>query len=164
MINTNTQPYLLLLLAGALLLNSCEQAGENSTNKRSTVATSSNDSAAKAVAVDPGLTLPVLNALFYEDGFAQDLKKQLALTDVQLQKLKAVSSESVADLDEATDGDYLGSARAASQRSQEQLKKILGDEKAAQLAQLVARRYAGGDDIDGLLPSNPMPYLPIRAS
>ncbi len=72
-----------------------------------------------------------------------------------MQKLKTVSGESVADLDEATDADYLGSAREASQRYQAQLKKILGEEKMAQLAQLVAKRYAGSDDIQGLLPSQP---------
>ncbi|MXV16643.1 L,D-transpeptidase [Hufsiella ginkgonis] len=100
-----------------------------------------------------GLTLPVLDALFFEDGFKADLKSRLQLTDQQILQLKTAASASVADLSE--DGiDYLGSAREATRRSDEQIRTILGQEKADQLYQLVAERYAGGD-VEGLFPTQP---------
>lgn len=102
---------------------------------------------------DMGLTLPVLDALFFEEGFETDLKAKLQLNDDQVQQLKAAARASVADLSE--DGtDYLGSARAAMKHSEEQISSILGKEKAGQLLRLVADRYAHGD-LDGLFPTQP---------
>lgn len=102
---------------------------------------------------DIGLTLPVLNALFFEDGFKADLKSKLKLTDQQIEKLKTAADVSVADLSE--DGtDYLGSAHAANKQSEDQIFGILGQDKADQLCRLVAQRYVGGD-VEGLFPTQP---------
>jgi lipoprotein-anchoring transpeptidase ErfK/SrfK len=105
-------------------------------------------------ATDMGLTLPVMDALFYEEGFEQELKTKLQLTDAQVTKLKTVSHESVAELTEDGLGDYSGSSRSAIQRSEEQIRSILGEEKATQLYQLVGQRYASGD-VEGLMPTKP---------
>lgn len=100
-----------------------------------------------------GLTLPVLNALFFDKSFKDELQSQLQLSDEQIQRLKAAASASVADLSE--DGtNYLGSARAAKQQSEEKIGNILGREKADQLYRLVAGRYSSGE-IDGLFPTKP---------
>jgi lipoprotein-anchoring transpeptidase ErfK/SrfK len=100
-----------------------------------------------------GLTLPLLDALFYEEGFEQELKTKLQLTEQQIQKLKVVSRASVEDLTEDGNSAHPGSARAASKRFEEQMKSILGDQKAGQLLQLISERYAGG--VEGLLPTQP---------
>ncbi|MEJ7693959.1 L,D-transpeptidase [Daejeonella sp.] len=102
---------------------------------------------------DFGLTLPVLDALFLEEDFQETLTSQLQLTSEQISKLKVAASASVANLSE--DGtNYLGSARAAKQQSEEQIREILGPDKADQLFRLVSQRYASGD-IDGLFPTTP---------
>jgi lipoprotein-anchoring transpeptidase ErfK/SrfK len=117
--------------------------------KTDTIAKIDNTSSVRNI----GLTLPVLDALFFEDGFKADLKSKLKLTEQQIEKLKTAASVSVADLSE--DGtDYLGSARAAKRQSEDQVSSILGQEKADQLYRLVAQRYAGGD-LAGLFPAQP---------
>lgn len=147
-----------LALAFSLGLTACTETTQNKTTVNNTVTDStavSGNGASAAVPVDPGLTLPVLDALFYEEDFGNDLKNQLGLSNEQIQKLKAAAQKSVSDLDEKGDGTaYLGSARAASKNSETQLNSILGEEKATQLRQYVAKRYAGGD-LEGLLPTQP---------
>ncbi|MCD2421426.1 L,D-transpeptidase [Niabella pedocola] len=99
-----------------------------------------------------GITLPVLDALFFEEGFETALQSELKLTKQQLQQLKSVSGSYVAALTE--EGNSFGSARQASQSALEEIKKIIGDEKTKGLLQLIARRYAQGN-IAGLLPTRP---------
>ena len=102
---------------------------------------------------DFSLTLPVLNALFIEDEFKAQLKTELQLTDEQIKQLETAASESVAELSE--DGtNYLGSARAARKQSEDKIRSIIGQEKAAHLYRIVSERYAGGD-IAGLFPTTP---------
>src|ERR1043165_65903 len=139
------------------LISSCgQQSGEDhvitSTN-RSADTTVHKDTVAASQAAPATLTLPMLDALFYEEGFEQDLKSQVQLTGAQVQKLKSVSRASVADLDEKA-ADYYGSTRAAIKSSDEQLRSILGEEKATRLARYIGQRYAGADT-GGLLPTTP---------
>ncbi|MBO9593700.1 MAG: L,D-transpeptidase [Niabella sp.] len=99
-----------------------------------------------------GITLPVLDALFFEEGFETTLQSELKLTKAQLRQLKSVSGSYVATLTE--EGNSFGSARQASQSALEEIKKIIGDEKTKGLLQLIARRYEQGS-IAGLLPTRP---------
>jgi hypothetical protein len=114
----------LAFLIAVTLLAGCDgQQGNKrtSSSKDSRTLTSANDSVR-----DIGLTLPVLDALFFEEGFEGELKSKLSLTDAQVQQLKVAASNSVADLSE--DGtDYFGSARAAKKNSEEKIKNILGN-------------------------------------
>ncbi len=123
--------------------------------RRDTTAAADTGRAATAASADPAVTLPILDALFYEEGFEGTLKQQLSLTDEQVASLKKTASESTADLSEdGAAGGYSGSARAAAKHSDEQIRAILGDQKAGQLYSLVAQRYAGGD-VEGLMPTEP---------
>jgi len=54
------------------------------------------------------LTLPVLDAFFAEPQFASDLKRDLNLTDDQVQQLRTAAREETARLREDTEGDYTG--------------------------------------------------------
>ena len=151
----------LLLAASLLTAGMISGCGSNNTSsdttadtKKTTIPGDSAKVAAGPQHADPGFTLPVMDALFYEEGFEGELKSKLALTDAQIEKLKAVSRESVAELTEDGNSDYSGSARAAAQRSEEQIRSILGDEKANQLFSLVHQRYASGE-VEGLMPTTP---------
>lgn len=97
-------------------------------------------------------TLPVLDALFFEDSFETDVQTQLKLTKDQVQQLKSISGAYVAALTE--EGNTFGSTRTANQSALEEIRKIIGDEKTKALLQLVARRYEGGN-VAGLLPTKP---------
>jgi len=107
----------------------------------------------KAVKEAQSITLPMLDALFFEKEFEAELKTKLQLSDEQLQKLKEAARASVADLDE--DGtNYLGSTKAAMQLSKERIVSIIGEQKTQQLYQLAADKFANGDVI-GLWPTEP---------
>lgn len=145
---------LTILLTTSLLPGCRNDETTNNTTAVKKVDSTKHETAKGPDVASMGLTLPVLDALFSEEGFAQELKTKLALTDQQIQKLKTVSHESVSDLDEMGTGDYSGSARAAAQRSEEQIKNVLGADKTTQLYQLINQRYAGGD-VEGLVPTKP---------
>lgn len=145
----------LILIAALLLMTSILSScgGQDNTGKAPAVKKSDTVANSRRVA-DLGITLPVLDALFFEEGFEQDLKSKLQVTDEQITKLKTASRASVADLTEEGASDYLGSARGAAKRSDEHIRAILGDEKTAQLYKLVGQRYAAGD-VEGLMPTTP---------
>lgn len=144
----------IVALSACLLAASLQSCDTNTGTGRAGKSDSAKVEKQARVVAENGLSLPVLDALFFEEGFEADLKTRLALTDEQLKKLKAAARASVADLDEKEGDNYLGSSRGAAAKSDEQLKAILGQEKTAQLYRVVGERYAGGD-IEGLLPAQP---------
>lgn len=98
---------------------------------------------------ESALTLPVLDALFYEKDFSAELKAKLGLTTSEIEKLKAAAHTSLRELSE----DGGSSARSAGQQYREKIKEIIGDDKARQLEQLVSARYSAG--VEGLAPAKP---------
>ncbi|WP_345211468.1 L,D-transpeptidase [Mucilaginibacter gynuensis] len=97
------------------------------------------------------MTLPALDALFYDKEFSASLKSQLGLTASEIGKLKATAHTSVRDLSE--DGVDAGSAKAATETYEQKIKEIIGEAKAQQLLQLVNDRYSKG--LEGLAPTQP---------
>lgn len=93
------------------------------------------------------VTLPVLDAMFAEENFAGELKSKLQLTDEQIDKLKTTARSAVSNLSES--GEDTGSTRAAKERSSRQISEILGEEKTAQLFEMVSQRWNGGENADG---------------
>lgn len=90
------------------------------------------------------VTLPVLNAMFAEENFANDLKAKLGLTDEQITQLKQAADEAVAKLSE--DGENARSTSAATKTADEKINSILGADKAKQFADYVSSRWATGGD------------------
>lgn len=147
-----------IVAAMAILAASCkDQPTGHGTTKQQRTSGTTVDSQGKAnQSTDTAyaaLPLPVLDALFYEEGFDQELKTKLALTDPQIDTLQAVAREAVSGLSEGG-GEYAGSARSIARSSEERLFAILGEQKARQLSQLVAQRYASGD-VAGVMSTQP---------
>ncbi len=136
----------LAVVAAALAVFGCN----NPQPKKIQEVTKTDTLAKKSPAVN-NMTLPALDALFYEPDFAKALKSQLGLTIMQIEKLKSAAHTSIRDLSE--DGVDAGSAKAATQQYEERIKEILGDDKAQQLVQLVNDRYSRG--LEGLAPTQP---------
>lgn len=115
---------------------------------------------AKTVAPDQAVTLPVLNAMFAEENFAQQLKDQVQLSDEQIEKLKTASEESVANLDENANTDAeQRSTRAALEDSIRKVGAIVGDEKSAKFFEYVKQHSAEqtaqtNDQKPGQIPSD----------
>src|SRR6185437_8294856 len=98
------------------------------------------------------MTLPVLDALFYEPDFGKELRSKLGLSAVQIAQLKTAAHASVSELSEKGSPDT-ASARTATERYQQQMTSMIGADKARQLLQLVEERYAQG--VEGLAPTRP---------
>lgn len=85
------------------------------------------------------ITLPILDALFTEENFAGELKNKLGLPDDQIEKLRMVSRQATAELDETEEG----STAAEQKRAEEQIRNIIGADKTAELARFIAARWEG---------------------
>ncbi len=95
----------------------------------------------KTVETGQAVTLPVLNAMFADEAFAQELKTQLSLTGEQIEKLKTASQESVAALDEnKTSEAEERSTRAALQDAVKKVSEIIGQENSAKFFEFVKKR------------------------
>jgi lipoprotein-anchoring transpeptidase ErfK/SrfK len=153
-------PPALALAAALLLASGCTTAPTNSSAP--TAPTSSASPAAPAANATPApngsaanaanlpVTLPVLDAMFADDSFADELKSKLKLTDEQVESLRKVAGEERAGLDEA--GGESGTTPAATKRASEKIQSVIGAEKAAAFNSFVSERWAGGA---GALPAQP---------
>lgn len=98
------------------------------------------------------LTLPVLDALFYEPDFAKELKAKLHLSGVKIAQLRTAAHASIRELSEDGSPDT-ESARSAAERYRQRIRALIGANKAQELLQLVNQRYSQG--VDGLAPTQP---------
>jgi len=100
------------------------------------------------------VTLPVLDAMFQDPSFADELKARLALTDEQVARLRRAAEEERAGLSE--EGDATGSTPAATKRATEKINEIVGADKLPQFASLVRARWSGGElGAPNALPARP---------
>ena len=108
-----------------------------------------NTQAKKPFDPNQAVTLPVINAMFTDDSFTQELKTKLQLNDEQINKLKTASQEAVNNLDETeTNEEYSGSTQAALNRSVDEVRNIIGEEKTAEFFELVRQRWnSSGADV-----------------
>src|SRR5438045_4946906 len=79
------------------------------------------------------ITLPLLDALLSDEKFVAHLKTKLKLSDDKIDELKRVSSAEIAHLRESNAEETDGGAGDARTRAAEQLRSILGDDKAREL-------------------------------
>lgn len=93
------------------------------------------------------ITLPVLDAFFADNSFAETLKTRLKLNDEEVTKLKELARSETAKLDEAELEKREGSVRAHAE-AQEKIKAVIGEEKSGQLAALVNELWRGEDASD----------------
>jgi lipoprotein-anchoring transpeptidase ErfK/SrfK len=92
------------------------------------------------------ITLPLLDALLTDDKFVARVKENLKLNDQKIEELKNVSGAAVARLRESNIEDQDDNdATDAPARAQEQLRSVLGEEKARDLAKLANDYWSKGD-------------------
>lgn len=101
------------------------------------------------------VTLPLLDAMFADEAFASELKTKLQLTDEQINRLRTVARDETGKLREADAEDYAGSTADARRRADEQIKSVIGEEKAGQLTAFVGERWGGGEVAAGEMPAKP---------
>lgn len=91
------------------------------------------------------ITLPLLDALLAENGFVRELKDKAKLSDQQIESLKGTSQSEINRLREINAEETDGADTDAPTRAAEQLRSIVGDEKAEQVAALANEYWAKGD-------------------
>jgi Uncharacterized protein conserved in bacteria len=94
------------------------------------------------------VTLPLLDALLSDEKFVGQLRQNLKLSDQQIDSLKRVSNAEIARLQETNAEDTDGNATDARTRASDELRKILGDEKAKQLGTAVNDYWSKGEPSD----------------
>lgn len=147
----STQRTLLPLLLAIGLLAACNGPSEKA-NHRTTPSKDTTTTSHKAAPDETVLTLPVLDALFYEKDFSASLKSQLGLSATQIEKLRTAAHASLRELSEDGIIDTAG-VHAADQKYRQQIEAIIGADQLAPLAQLVKARYSKG--MEGLAPTKP---------
>ena len=91
------------------------------------------------------ITLPLLDALLSDEKFAGRLKQDLRLSDEQIDSLKRISSAEIGRLQKINAEDTDGNATDARTRASEEIRKILGEEKAKQLSTVANDYWSKGD-------------------
>jgi len=91
------------------------------------------------------VTLPLLDAMFAEETFANELKSRVQLTDEQIGQLRNVAREATSKLRESGDGNApQGTTAAARAQAEARIKAAIGPEKTQQLMAFVGERNNGG--------------------
>ncbi|HXQ70197.1 MAG TPA: L,D-transpeptidase [Pyrinomonadaceae bacterium] len=91
------------------------------------------------------ITLPLLDALLAENAFVRELKDKAKLSDDQIESLKRASQSEINRLRETNAEETDGTDTDAPTRAAEQLRSIVGDAKAEQVATLANEYWAKGD-------------------
>lgn len=94
------------------------------------------------------VTLPVLDALLTDQQFVSQLRTKLELTDEQLAELKNVAATEVDRLRTTNAEESTGKPAEERARASEQVARIVGAEKAPQLAKLADEFWEKGSDAD----------------
>ncbi|HEV8429215.1 MAG TPA: L,D-transpeptidase family protein [Pyrinomonadaceae bacterium] len=131
----------------ACLFTSCAAPPANTNTSVAPTAPSPGTSATPAASETTSvqMTLPLLDALLTDEKFVGQLKQNLKLSDEQIDSLKRSASVEIARLQESNAEDTNGNATDARTRASDELRKILGDDKARQLAALANDYWSRGD-------------------
>ncbi len=91
------------------------------------------------------ITLPLLDALLTDEAFVREAKNKVKLTDDQVASLKRVSEAEINRLREANAEEGESNGTDSATRAAQELRTILGEEKATQLASFANEYWAKGD-------------------
>ncbi|HJS24759.1 MAG TPA: L,D-transpeptidase [Pyrinomonadaceae bacterium] len=131
------------------LLTSCAPATNNSNTTVSSASPSPTASASPSPAstgtASTQLTLPLLDALLTDEKFVARARENLKLSDEQIESLKRVSSEQVARLREANTEELDSTEGNPRERAEQELRTILGEQKARELATFANEYWSKGD-------------------
>jgi len=91
------------------------------------------------------ITLPLLDALLADEKFVAKAKQNVKLSDQQIDSLKHASSAEIARLRESNAEDSEENGADPRAQADQQLRSILGEEKAKELTQLANDYWSRGD-------------------
>jgi lipoprotein-anchoring transpeptidase ErfK/SrfK len=89
------------------------------------------------------VTLPLIDAMFTDEAFAQDVKANVQLSDEELTKIQDAARNSVLELSGEPSEDDARSTRASTDKTRQEIEKIIGPERANRFFEFVRSRWAG---------------------
>src|SRR6185369_10674128 len=95
------------------------------------------------------VTLPLLNALLADDAFVREAKNKVKLSDEQIDSIKQASQASIDRLRAANAEDTDTDGTDAPERAAEQLRSLVGEEKARQLGEVANDYWTNGAPGEG---------------
>jgi flagellar motility protein MotE (MotC chaperone) len=134
-----------------ILLTACAPAPSNSNTTISqatpspTASASASPSPATAETASVQVTLPLLDALMTDDKFVSSLKQNVKLSDEQIESIKRVSGAEIARLREANAEELDGSNGNPREHAAQELRSILGEQKAKELTAFANEYWSKGD-------------------
>ena len=134
--------FLIVLIAG------CAPAPNNSNTTVSTQPSpspSASPSPASTETAQVQVTLPLLDALLTDDKFVTRLKQNVKLSDQQVDEIKRASGAAVAQLRESNAEDVDDTNGNPRERSEQELRTILGEQKAQELTRFANEYWSKGD-------------------
>jgi lipoprotein-anchoring transpeptidase ErfK/SrfK len=131
----------LVIALPILALAGCVSEPASNTNTNATASPAASASPSPVARDTAPVTLPVLDALFSDEAFKQELKTKLELTDVQVAQLQKISGDEVARLRELNAEDQVGAqteqadsqAEKSRERAVEAIRGAIGEQKATDL-------------------------------
>jgi lipoprotein-anchoring transpeptidase ErfK/SrfK len=87
--------------------------------------------------------MPVIDAMFAEETFADEAKKSINLTDEEIDKVKQAARNSVLQLNGDPASDESRSTRSSTENTKSELERLIGKQKADALIAFVQDRWAG---------------------
>ncbi|HEY3581141.1 MAG TPA: L,D-transpeptidase [Pyrinomonadaceae bacterium] len=106
------------------------------------------------------VTLPLLNALLADDAFVREAKNKVKLSDEQIDSIKQASQASIDRLRAANAEDTDTDGTDAPQRAAEQLRSLIGEEKAKQLGEVANDYWTNGAPGEGGSSTGDIKMLP----
>src|SRR6185369_14413053 len=137
-----------ILALFACLITSCTTEPPANSNRSVVTATPSptaSPSPVTAEATSSQITLPLLDALLADEKFVAKAKQNVKLSDQQIDSLKHASSAEIARLRESNAEDSEENAADPRAQADQQLRSILGEEKAKELTQFANDYWSKGD-------------------
>src|SRR5829696_9784200 len=142
---------LLILSFMACLFASCTTAPTNSNTATVQPTPSPSVSPSPTQTSDTAsvqVTLPLLDALLTDEKFVNRLKTDLKISDEQIDSLKRASAAEITRLRESNAEDVDGNGDNPRERAAQELRSILGEDKARQLGSLANEYWSRGDEAE----------------
>lgn len=92
------------------------------------------------------VTLPVLDAMFADDAFANEAKSTLQITDQEIQRLKDISRNAVLQLNDDGIQDDARSTKSSTADARKKIEEVLGADKTSKFLAMVQKKWNGQDE------------------
>ena len=140
-----------LLVLAAVTLSGCQQNPNQPANQASSqTQTNTNTNTPANTSVPPenmarnaGLpvTMPLIDAMFADENFAQEVKTNVQLSDDELNRIRDISRNAVLELSGEPSDDDARSTRTSTDKTRQEIEKIIGPDRTNKFFEYIRTRW-----------------------